>query len=236
VKQGNLSSGLRKRNLTCLVCLLVSGFIWNAPSQAALLNFVPPTNPDLYSANLTASLTVSFNASSGLFTVSGGTSAYTPADTSLNNGDPYTVSNDGGFDPGTFSLTATISTNGTLLGGTMEITGGLYDDSYNQIAPDGTVLLQGNLTAFGYAGYNDMPDQFDFEVALTSGALMADYGGEAYILLHPGDTSFDNDFTVSFSNDGLGDADTKSIPEPGSGLLVAVSLLGLCEVARRRRK
>ena len=152
VKQGNLSKGMSRRNLTWLACILASGLIVSASSQAALLNLVS-SNPDLFSPNLSSSLTVALNTSTGLFTASGATSLYTPADTNLNNGDPYTVSNDGGFDPGTFSLTATIATNGSLVSGTMEITGGLYDDDFNQIVPDGTVLLQGNLTAFGFRFY-----------------------------------------------------------------------------------
>ena len=232
MKKGNSFNGMGKRNQTWLACLFALGLILNAPSQAALLSLAPPPNPDLYSPYLT----VTFDASSGLFTVSGATSLYTPADTGLNNGDPYTVGNNGGFDTGTFSLTATISPSGVLQSGSMEITGGLFDDSYHQSVADGTPLLQGTLTAFGYAGFNDNPDQFDFQVALTGGALADDYGSSAYILLHPGDTSFDNDFTVSFSNDGFGDADTKSIPEPGSGLLVGLSLLALCRVVRRQRK
>ena len=66
VKQGNLSKGMGKRKLTWLACILASGLIMSAPSQAALLNLLS-TNPDLSSFNLSASLTVAFDASSGAF-------------------------------------------------------------------------------------------------------------------------------------------------------------------------
>jgi hypothetical protein len=54
--------------------------------------------------------------------------------------------------------------------------------------------------------------------------------------MEPGDTAFNNDFTVNFINDGQGTADTRSIPEPTSGCLVMVSLLGLGGVVRRVRR
>jgi len=235
VKQGKWVKGMGKRKLTWLACILASGLIMSASSQAALLN-LSSSNPDLFSPNLSNSLAVAFNASSGLFTATGDTAGYTAADPNLNDGQPYIVGNSyDNYNPGTFSLTATIATNGSLLGGTVLITGGIYatDENLTQVEPDDTVLLQGDLIAFGFQGYTDAPDQFDFGVAVTGGALADQYGSSAYILLHPGYTSFDNIFTVGFSNDGQGDADTRMIPEPTSGLLVLLSLFGLCGVMRR---
>ena len=237
VKQGDLSKGMGKRNLTWLACILASGLIMRAPSQAALLN-LESSNPDLSSFHIGASLTVAYNASSGAFTANGDTESYFPADTTLNDGQPYAVSNDGGFNPGTFNLAATIATDGTLLnGGTMSITGGTYDDQGYQVIPDGTVLLQGDLVGFGFQGFATGPDYFDFKVAVTGGELANEFGSSAYIYMEPGSTSFNNDFTVGFSNDGEGTADTRMlIPEPTSGLLVMLSLLGLGGVVRRVRR
>ena len=236
MKKGDLSKGMGKRNLTWLACILASGLIMSVPSQAVLLNLVS-SNPDLSSFQIGASLTVDFNASSGAFAANGGTSLYFPADTALNDGQPYSVSNDGGFNPGTFSLAANIATDGSLLGGgTMEITGGTYDELGNPVIADGTVLLQGNLVGFGFEGVAAGPDAFDFLVAVTGGALSGEYGSSAYIIMEPGDTAFNNDFTVGFSNNGQGTADTRAIPEPTTGWLVAVSLLGLGGVVRRVRR
>ena len=225
---------MNKRNLTCLACVLISGLILSTPSRAALLGLdALSSNPDLFSPNLT--VTVAYNASNGLFTATGETSAYTAANTNLNNGDPYIVGNSNdNFNPGTFSLTATITTNGSLLSGTVTITGGVYDDSLAQVEPDGTLLLQGNITAFGFQG-NASPnvDEFDFLVVVTGGAFAGQYGSSAGVLLHPGDTTFNGSFGVNFSNDGFGKADTRAVPEPTPELLVMLSAFGLCWFVRR---
>ena len=225
---------MNKRNVTWLACVLTCGLIVSTSSQAALLGLdALSSNPDLFSPSLTVS--VAYSPSNGLFTATGKTSAYTPANTNLNNGDPYLVGNSNdNFNPGTFSLTATITTNGTFLGGTVTITGGVYDDSLAQIEPDGTLLLQGNVTAFGFQGNGSPnPDEFDFLVAVTGGAFAGAYGSSAGVLLHPGDTTFNNNFNVNFTNNGLGTADTRAVPEPTSGLLVMVSVFGLCWFGRR---
>src|SRR5258708_40256306 len=104
---------MNKRNLVLLGCGLIWGSVMSTPSQAALLGLdALSSNPDLFSPNLTVS--VAYTTSNGLFTASGQTSAYTPANTNLNNGDPYLVGNSNdSFNPGTFTLTAHIATNGT---------------------------------------------------------------------------------------------------------------------------
>jgi hypothetical protein len=225
---------MNKKNLVLLGCVLVWGSVMSTPSRAALLGLDPlSSNPDLFSSSL--SVTVAYTPSNGLFTATGQTAAYTPADTNLNNGDPYLVANSNdSFNPGTFSLTAHIATNGTFLSGTVTITGGVYDDSLTQIEPDGSLLFQGNLAAFGFLGSaSPNVDEFDFLVNVTGGALGGAYGSLAGVLLHPGDTTFNNNFNVNFSNDGFGTADTRMVPEPTTELLVMVSVFGLCWFVRR---
>lgn len=225
---------MNKKHLALLGCALIWGSVTSTPSQAALLGLdALSSNPDLFSSSL--NVMVAYTPSNGLFTATGSTSTYQPANTNLNNGDPYSVlnSNDS-FNPGTFSLTATISTNGVFLGGTVTIAGGVYDDSFSQIEPDDTVLFQGNLTAYGYQGNaSPTPDEFDFLVSITGGALAGDYGPLAGVLLHPGNTTFNGTFDVNFSNGGLGTADTRAVPEPNPELLVVLSAFGLYWLGRR---
>jgi hypothetical protein len=225
---------MNKKNRVLLAGVLIWGLIASTPSRAALLGLdALSSNPDLFSPNLTVS--VAYTASNGLFTATGETSAYTASDTNLNNGDPYIVGNSNdSYNPGTFSLTAYITTNGTFLSGSVTITGGVYDDSLAQVEPDDSLLLQGNITAYGSQGNaSPNPDEFDFLVSVTGGALAGQYGSSAGVLLHPGNTTFDGTFDVNFSNDGLGTADTRMVPEPNSVLLVMLSVFGLGWFVRR---
>jgi hypothetical protein len=183
--------------------------------------------PDLASGNLT----VEYNAANGLFTVSGDTSVYTAPDATA-----YSVLTDDQFGLGTFNLSANIATNGDLLGGTVTIVGGVFDDSGTEIYPWGT-LLQGNLTAFGFeAATSTNKSEFDLLFNVTGGSLASVYGSVAGVLLHTEDDSFGGSFTSGFSNRGHGAADTRMmlIPEPEPQLLVFLSVLGLCWVARWR--
>jgi hypothetical protein len=209
-----------------LLSILLLGLLASVPAHAALLGLdtLLQQNPDLFSGNLSANLTVSF--SNGLLTVTGDTQGYTvPA-----GGDPLVVSDTtGGFGSGTFSLIATIKTNGVLQSGSLTISGAIDD-----LSIPASTLLSGNITAFGFQGSSSPnPDEFEFLFNVTGGALAADYGPVGGTLLHPGDTSFNGSFLTNFSNDGNGLADTRAIPEPSSVLLVVMSLLGLCGIVRR---
>jgi hypothetical protein len=215
------TSGFVARSLS----ILLLGLLASVPAHAALLGLdtLLQENPDLVSGNLATSLTVSF--SNGVMTVTGDTSDYTPPDGS----GPFSVlDSTGGFSPGSFSLSAVIGTNGVLQSGSLTISGAIDD-----LSIPATVLLSGNITAFGFQGSSSPnPDEFEFLFSVTGGSLAADYGPVGGTLLHPGDTSFNGSFLTDFSSVN-GVADTRAIPEPSSVLLVVMSLLGLCGIVRR---
>ncbi len=205
-------------------------------TQAALLGVGGndtnwPGIPNLYSQTLS----ISYNATTHQFTASGSTSDYFD----LQTNDNLVVSDPTFDDTGTFSLSATVATNGTLVSGTVSLgsAGGVYGapDYTSQIYPAGT-LLQGNLTAFGFEGASvNNRSQFDFEFNVTGGSLASVYGPVAGTVMYTEDYSFGGSFTTSFNNGGQGDADTlMMVPEPEPQLLVIMSVLGLCWVARWR--
>lgn len=206
-------------------------------APAALLGVGGNTNvwpgvPNLFSQTLT----VQYTASNGLFTASGSTSDYFD----LNTNDNLVINDYDLGNPGTFSLSATVTTNGTLVSGTVMIgcAAGVYDPSYDPtpIIGPGT-LLQGNLTAFGFQAQNLAlgTSQFDFEFNVTGGSLASVYGPLAGTVLYTEDYSFNGSFTTSFINGGAGEADTlMMVPEPEPQFLIVLSVLGLCWVAQRR--
>ena len=212
--------------------IFLSGFLFCASfhAQADLLGVdAISTLPELASGTLA----IQYTASSGLFTVSGDTSFYTAPDAT-----GYSVTTNDWSAVGTFDLSANIATNGYLLSGTVTIVGGVRDDFDNEIYPWGT-LLQGNLTAFGYQDLGTGgPDKFDFRFDVTGGALAGVYGSLGGILI---DTTEESPFAGTFMSD-FGNPEqvwetvgnTAMIPEPEPQLLIILSVLGLCWVARWR--
>src|SRR5271154_1679977 len=94
------------------VLLSVFLFCMTLHAQAALLGVGGNTNvwpglPNLFSQ----SLTVQYVASNGQFTASGTTSDYFD----LQTNDNFVINNYDLGNPGTFSLSATVTTNGTLV-------------------------------------------------------------------------------------------------------------------------
>jgi len=198
-----------------------------------------PANPNLFSDFLT----VSYNASTMQFTVSGLTPSYVDPTGNAAYGGPdypdFVVDDYDMANPGTFSLSATVNNSGSLVSGTVAIgcAAGVYDPNYEAQLDGPGILLEGNLTAFGYRDGSDY-SRFDFEFTVTGGELANDYGGigaTAGTALDTADLSFPGSFTGNFNSNGQGDADTlMMVPEPEPQILVILSLLGLCGVARRR--
>lgn len=193
-----------------------------------------PGLPNLYSQGLSISYTLN-STTTGLFSVSGTTSDYFD----LQTNDNFVLDDYADFTPGTFSLSATVTTSGALVSGTVTIAcaSGIYDPDYDPtpIYGPGT-LLQGNLTAFGFLGATSTnTSKFDFEFNVPSGELESVYGSKAGTVMYTEDNSFTGNFTTGFSNGGEGIADTlMMVPEPEPQLLVILSVLGLCWVARSR--
>jgi hypothetical protein len=232
------------RNLKTLRSLvLLSSFLFCATfhAQAALLGVGGNTNvwpgyPNLFSQTLA----VQYTASNGLFTASGNTSDYFDINPPGVTNDNLVLNDYSLVNPGTFSLSATVTTNGTLVSGTVSIgsAAGVFDPAYDPtpIIGPGT-LLQGTLTAFGFEGASvTNQSKFDFEFNVTGGLLASVYGSKAGTILYTDDNSFGGSFTTSFVNGvGGGEADTlMMVPEPEPQLLVILSVLGLCWVARWR--
>jgi len=244
------SWGERKmKTLRCLGLLSIL-FIWvTSYAQGALLGVNLGTNglwaadPDLNSNPLQVSYSL-ITPTSGVLTVTGSTGGYTDPSTNVDVGYEYQpdyVVNDAGFDEGTFSLSATITTNGTLLGGNMSIgcAYGVYDPGATTLLYGPGILLQGKLFAFGFQAGNALhstDSKFDFEFSVTGGTFSNAFGGIGWTsgtTLDTGDFSFDGSFTAGFENGGSGFADTvEAVPEPEPQFLVILSLLGLCWVVR----
>ncbi len=220
--------------------LLLGGLLLSMThAQAALLGVGGNTNvwpgiPNFYSESLAISYTPQ-TLTSGLFTATGTTSDYID----ITNQDNFVLNDLDSFTPGTFSLSATVLTNGHLVSGTVSIacTDGIYDPNEDTPPMYGSgTLLQGNLTAFGFLGETSTNrSQFDVEFNVTGGELASVFGSTAGTVLYTEDYSFGGSFTTSFNNGGSGDADTlMMVPEPEPRFLVLLSVLGLCWVARWR--
>jgi hypothetical protein len=187
-------------------------------------------------------LTVSYNASSGAFSVTGPTTDFFDPS---NNDDPVLdVADfaDSYFVNGEFTLSATINNSGVYLPGSGSVTfsaaAGVADPTESYLIYGPGTLLQGNITAFGSQGGSEEIgySEFDFEFAVTNGELASFFGPEAGTLLVTGDDSFNGSFESSFTSTfGAGNQDTwMMVPEPEPFFLVILSMLGLCWVARWR--
>lgn len=214
-----------RRVPTRLLSILLLALLASIPAQAALLGLdgLLEPYPDLKSDFLN----VTYTNSTSMFEAVGTTSAYDPDSVT-----DYIVT-DGGFNPGSCTLTAQIDGSGNLLSGTISISGAVVDQDFNELIPFG-VLLQGTLTQFGFLDGGAQPDKFDFLFDVTGGSLAGDYGSVAGTILGMQSTSFVN-FSGNFSNSGIGVADTRMmvVPEPSTWLLVSFSVLALGWFVRR---
>jgi hypothetical protein len=169
------------------------------------------------------------------------------------DGNAYSILDDNDFFyPATVAISATLNpANGDLLGGTISITG---DDSvYGNDTYGSGVLIEGNLTAFGFPDPTDSTNvPLEFEFAVTGGLLTA-LGGPYYQATTGGsivhmfsDTPYftgawpSSDFSNSGSNNMLNtSSDTfpmsfAQTPEPSTFVLLAIAILPLAWRLRRR--
>jgi hypothetical protein len=241
--------GVMRSTKTLRSLVLLGGFLLCMSSHAQLIGVgsgppVWPANPDLFSDGLT----ISYNASTLQFTVQGFTSGYyDPTGNADIEGGLYTGQPDYVLDDyslcssGTFTLSATVSHSGVYTpdSGTIQIgcASGVYDPNYDptSLYPAG-MLLQGNLTAFGFRGADrelNSTSHFDFEFTLTGGELASVFGGYgsmAGVAIDTQDYSFTGSFNVNFTSNGSGLADTLDpptiviIPEPSTWAMVALGI------------
>jgi hypothetical protein len=184
-------------------------------AEAASLN-LDKGFPDVFGA----AVSVSYNATTDVLTVSGEPLSYSP-----NSSTSVTIDT-----PRSLSITANISGTGSLGGGsnTVSILGKIPSLGANS----GT-LLTGNLTQFGFPGGAGDPLEFLFDI--TGGDLAAAYqaAGVPVGIIISG-TSFPGSFQSDFANNGLGVVDVAAVPIPASAWLMGSALVGLFGFARRR--
>lgn len=186
-----------------------------AQADASLIGLTKST-PDIFSDFIT----VSYNASSKTFTAQYGSPETLDTD--------KITSHDSDIINGSFTITAAVNNSGQATSGTLTIDGTIPSRGYNS----GT-LLTGTLTQFGYQ--NPPGGQvFDFIFTVTGGDMASLYGSKAGVNLSYVGNDFKGVFTSNFSNTGMGETDTFSVPEPASMMVLAGGLL--CAAIRRRRK
>ena len=184
---------------TCLVLVLAVGAAQATPLDITLQPF-----PDIYSAFIDVTYTV------------GG------PDNFRASGFAFELDDDGvgpwlAIDSGTFDIIATITGTGAFTDGSL-IIGGTQGSN-------GSPLLAGALTAFGFPNAGGDPLEFLFSV--TGGSLAGLYGGLGAITgVILTDTGFGGSFTEAFDNlhswAAVADTapDPARIPEPSTILLV----------------
>jgi len=194
-----------------LLCLLATAMA----AQAMPLDLTP-TTPDIYASGLS----ISYNATTDVFTATGPALSY--------DGPPLAL-----ITGGAFSLTALIDEEGDASSGLLIISGAT---TMKDGTPVSGVLLTADLRQFGFAPDGSAgPPVFEFVSALTGGMLAPDFGP---VNLPIGTilTSFDV-FTGSFEVDyqsSVGKANTFAVPEPTSVCLLGAGALSL--LVRRRRR
>jgi hypothetical protein len=158
--------------------ILLSLVVIGNPAQASQLNLELQTSPDMMSDFIN----VSYNAANQTFTARGFAEQ-------IGNGagEPIVIVN------GTFEITASISSSGTVSSGTLTITGEVPSLGINQ----GT-LLTGNISALGF-GEASGPMEFRFDT--NGGSLAFNFGPSVSIILSQ--SGFAGTFTDNFSSNSI---------------------------------
>lgn len=198
------------------VALLLSG----GSLRATPLNLTPQY-PDIFASGLT----VSFSTVGNVLSISGSAAWLMPHETDWTLDEP--ISN------GQFSLTANLSSNGWLSGGSLKITGTTSTYSGD--------LLKGTLTGFGFADMADpssskWPQVLEFSYDVQQDSLLANlFGSRGGVII--GASGYGGEFSnaVPLKNFGsttaVADAfkiQPVSVPEPGStGILMLICCASL---------
>ena len=204
--------------LAVLICTLDYGAL---PARASPLD-LSAHSPDLSATPLTAQ----YNATTGMFTVTGFPMAFDVSGGSTPDYPSVTS--------GSYHIDASILPNGQAQSGTLAVGGKIAG-----LANSGT-LLTGNLSQFGYVNSGD--DMFDFVFDVTGGDLAPFYTGHKVgVILDAVNSGFNGSFTSNFaSNSGLAMSDNFSFnpspaPEPSTGALLMVAVaVGVPGMAYRR--
>jgi len=215
----------------------------NTQSKGTLLAPVPvSTEPEGGADFAVGSLDLSY--SSGTFQVTAQPTGPEQSILAYNYGLPVGEGPDAGGFYGDFSLTATITSAGTLTAGSFTLNGDLgLGNNYETPLLMGTLITGANGVAFGSSSASDIAEngftyfEFPFEVTGGDPTIVANFGGpgstQADILLSAyfdptqGDTAFtgnwgSGDFDNLESAGGSSDADIVVVPEPSSILLLLV--------------
>jgi hypothetical protein len=207
--------------VAALVCLVVLGA---ARVEAVPLGLIERT-PDITSPGLELSLTSQggggflFKAMTPMPLAGLDLFAFTDA-----LGTPYFVTD------ANYVLAATLDGTGSLLSGTVDITGAVPDLGI----PAGT-LLHGALMSFGFSPDPNPGVQigtFEFLVNVTSSAAGLGFGSLAGTKLNATDLPQDWNMTAPFAGSALADT-FAAVPQPAAALLVGLGA-ALIWLARRR--
>ena len=185
---------VRKRGRALVLAVLISGLNgWGvvASGHAAALGLDAQlrVTPDLS----VAELLIQYSPTNNSFTASGLVVSYDP-----DGAGPRDVTSGAAWPllgSGAFNLNATITTNGTLQGGTVTLSGAIPG-----LALTNQLLLTGNLTQLGFQAAS--ADHFEFGFSVTGGALAGDYGSSAGVIMDAGNSLFES-FNCAFTNNSL---------------------------------
>ena len=222
VDKNNCSQNRLISRLGNCVSLMLSGlFLLSASAHAAPLNLTLFDFPDIVSTFID----VTYDAGTDSFVASG---------FALELDDDGSVPAEA-IDGGTFDLSASIDSSGSLSGGALTIGGTVASLGFIS----GT-LLTGSLTAFGFPNAGGDPLEFLFDV--TGGDAASLYGGGSIpggIILSA--TGFTGDFTSDFDNlfsgnpgTGSGVANVAPVPLPAAVWMFGSGILGMIGLGRRR--
>ncbi|WP_371375149.1 hypothetical protein [Thalassotalea aquiviva] len=199
------------KNKLLLLCLFFA-----IGAQASLLEVEIKQPLFFFDKDLTVTKSTTYNESTNEFRISAD-----PLVLSI-SGSYKSVSDTSSLGPKKLSINIQVDESGQLIGGSPN------DDLVLKGAVNGQdgILLTGEITGFGYNN-SGTTDNYDMTFSVTGGLLATEYpGGIIAISMSSEASSFDGDFTSSFSGDAKGNLG-RFDPQPNVALCTLVSINGV---------
>jgi hypothetical protein len=203
-----------------MVCLAVFGFI-GICGGGSRLSWGGTLNLAAHPPDLSAGfLTTSYDATTGILTADGWPISFNLS-SSLTPDYPTILG-------GQYKLSAHIGPDGSMIGGSLDVTGTIPN-----LANSGT-LLTGQLAQFGFQ--SEGGDIFEFIFNVTGGDLAPYYNGSTNVILGATCSGFNGSFANNFAAmPYLSIADNTIVPEPSTTILLLSALaLGLTALTSLR--
>ena len=229
------------KTIKILALIFASSLLLHSQSKAADLTFTNQGKANL--PDLTGLyMDVNYHTNTSLFQAIGYSTLYTDKNTNY-----FSIYDEASVN---YTLTAYITSAGTLTNGTISISGdpvgfaggGPSGYGYDTNLLTGTLITGTSGVAFGYGdGGNQI---FQFRFGVTGGILASAFGGigaPGGIIFTAefgtGDHAFTGIWTKNFDSNGTqnGDIDTFAVPEPSPTLLMLVAG-GVCAMMHRCRR